>query len=221
MLGFGQNEWWSRQLAQRTKTKISLPKIPPKTNQSVEKLGSENFAKRILHYGTSVSPSQPKKLLPGRLKKSVRTSENREVKREIRAWTVPTFSLVTPRNVTLPTQRKPPVPPAPGQNSTSKSLLKSPRTPLSPIRKFKSLSPKFQRRESRSLSPVESSRSEKVLKNSYKSFNNKSPLTEPKVKEKEKETQLDNFVHPKNTIRKYDTYIQPSFLAIFSGLLKA
>jgi hypothetical protein len=207
MLGFGQNEWWSRQLAQRTKTKISLPKIPLKTNQSVEKLGKENFAKRIFHYGTSVSPTPPKKLLPGRLKKPVQTSENREVKREIRAWAVPTFSLLTPRNVTLPTQRKPPVPPAPGQSLPSKSLLKSPRTHLSPIRKFKSLSPKLQQRESRSLSPIECSRSEKI-RNNYKLYNSKSPVAEPKViQTKIKEAQFDNDGYQQNTIRKYATYI--------------
>ena len=206
MLGFGQNEWWTRQLAERTKTKISLPRIPPKINRPVEKSSKENFAKRIFHYGTSVSPSPTKKLLPGRLKKSVRTSENREVKREIRAWAVPTFSLVTPRNVTLPTQTKPPVPPVPGQNFTTKSFLKSPRTPLSPIKKHKSLSPKFQPRDSRSLSPVETSRSENTQKTASQGLNSKRSLAKKRSPERRNETALDNFVHPQNTIRKYDTY---------------
>ena len=218
MLGFGQNDWWSRQLAQRTKTKVSLPRIPSNSKPTVqESLGAETFPKRIFHYGKTMPSTPPKKLLPGRLKKSVRAIESGEVKREIRAWTVPTFSLVTPRNVTLPTSRKPSAPPAPSQNCMNSGLLKSPPTPLSPIKKFKSLSPKFRQRDSRSLSPIDfrslspikSSASKIVQKIPSKSFTHKSALSKvtKAVVHKERETKLDYHVSPQNSIRKYAVYL--------------
>ena len=201
-------------MAQRTKAKYPLPKITTKTTKPKFTEDNKAFPGRVFNYGeaSSISAVPQKKLLPARLKKFHKTSQNREVKREIRAWAVPTISLATPRSVTLPAQRKPTIPPAPKHNSMENMpFLKSPQAPLSPVQQFKSLSPKLYPRACRSLSPIETCKSsERIFNKSGKSLNNKSALLEPKVIGKQtrklENSELYGFTYPSRSIRHAATF---------------